>query len=59
MPLKVKSRREDHRYALPTDLGAEIEFDVSDGGRYRLQLLNISGACRRSVGRSARRGHIA
>ena len=42
MPLKVKNRREDHRYALPTDLGAEIAFDVPDGGHHRLPLLNIS-----------------
>ena len=39
MPLKVADKREDRRYTLPT--GAEIEFDVPDGGRYRLQLLNI------------------
>ncbi len=43
MPLRVKNIREARRYALPTDLGAEIEFDVPDGGRYRLPLLNISG----------------
>ena len=43
MPLKDKIRREDLRYALPTDLGAEIEFNVLDGGHYRLPLLDISG----------------
>ncbi len=43
MPLKVKNKRKDRRYALPTDLGAKIEFGVPDGGRYRLQLTNISG----------------
>jgi len=43
MPLKTKNRREDRRYALPTYLGAEIEFDSPDGGRYRLPLLEISG----------------
>ncbi len=42
MPLRVKNMREDRRYALPTDVGAEIEFDVPDGGHYRLPLLNIS-----------------
>ena len=41
MPLKVEVKRE-RRYSLPTDLGAEIEFDGPDGGRYRLPLLNIS-----------------
>ncbi len=41
MPLKVMRKRADRRYALPT--GAEIEFDVPDGGHYRLPLLNISG----------------
>jgi len=43
MPLKVKNKREDRRYALPTHLGAEIEFSCPDGGRYRLPLLEISG----------------
>ncbi len=43
MPLKVKNMREERRYSLPADLGAKIEFDVSDGGHYRFQLLNISG----------------
>ena len=43
MPRKIKNRREDLRYALPTDLGAEIEFDGPDGGSYRLPLLEISG----------------
>jgi hypothetical protein len=43
MPLKIKNRREDRRYALPTHLGAEIEFSSPDGGRYRLPLLEISG----------------
>lgn len=43
MPLKVKNKREDRRYSLPTYLGAEIEFDSPDGGRYRLPLLEISG----------------
>ncbi len=42
MPLRVKNRREDRRYALPTEVGAEIEFDLLDGGHYRLPLLNIS-----------------
>ncbi len=42
MPLKVKNKRGDRRYALPIDVGAEIEFDVPDGGHYRLPLLNIS-----------------
>ena len=42
MPLRVKNRRVERRYALPTDLGAEIEFDVPFGGHYRLPLLNIS-----------------
>ncbi len=41
MPLMVKNRREDRRYALPTDVGAEIEFDVPGGGHYRLPLRNI------------------
>ena len=41
MPLRVSNRRQDRRYALPTDVGAEIEFDVPDGGHYRLPLLNI------------------
>ena len=40
--LRVKNRREERRYSLPADLGAEIEFDVPDGGHYRLPLLNIS-----------------
>ena len=40
MPFSV--RREERRFVLPTDLGAEIEFDVPDGGHYRLPLLNIS-----------------
>ncbi len=43
MPLKIKNKRKDRRYALPADVGAEIEFDVLDGGHYRLPLLNISG----------------
>ncbi len=43
MPLKVKNIREARRYTLPTDLGAEIEFDGPDGGSYRLPLLEISG----------------
>lgn len=43
MPLKVKNKREDRQYALPTEVGAEIEFDVLDGGNYRFPLLNISG----------------
>ncbi len=43
MPLRVKNVRVERRYALPTDLGAEIEFDLPDGGHYRLPLLNISG----------------
>jgi hypothetical protein len=34
--------REDPRYALSKELGAEIEFNIPDGGRYRLPLLNIS-----------------
>ncbi len=42
MPLRVSNRRQDRRYALPTDVGAEIEFDVPDGGHHRLPLLNIS-----------------
>ncbi len=43
MPLlRVKNKRQERRYALPTDLGAEIEFDVPDRGHYRLPLLNIS-----------------
>ncbi len=42
MPLRVSNRRQDRRYALPTDGGAEIEFDVPDGGHHRLPLLNIS-----------------
>ena len=42
MPLRVKNIREARRYALPIDVGAEIEFDVPDGGHYRLPLLNIS-----------------
>jgi len=42
MPLKVKDMREDRRYALPIDVGAEIEFDVLEGGHYRLPLLNIN-----------------
>ncbi len=41
MPLKIKNKRKDRRYALPADVGAEIEFDVLDGGHYRLPLLNI------------------
>ncbi len=43
MPLRVKNKREDIRYAVPADVGAEIEFDVPGGGHYRLPLLNISG----------------
>ncbi len=43
MPLKIKNKRKDRRYALPTDVGAEIEFNLLDGGHYRLPLLNISG----------------
>ncbi len=43
MPLKDREKREERRYDLPTDLGAEIEFDAPDGGRYRLPLLEISG----------------
>ena len=43
MPLRAEDMREDRRYDLSSDLGAEIEFDVPDGGRYRLPLLNISG----------------
>ncbi len=43
MPLMVKNRREDRRYALPTNLGAEIEFDGPDGRCYRLPLLEVSG----------------
>ena len=43
MPLRVKNIREARRYALPIDVGAEIEFDVPDGGHYRLPLLNIGG----------------
>jgi hypothetical protein len=42
MPLRVKNVRAERRYALPTDLRAEIEFDVPDGGHYRLPLVNIS-----------------
>ncbi len=42
MPSRVKNVRAERRYALPPDLGAEIEFDVPDGGHYRLPLLNIS-----------------
>ncbi len=42
MPLRLKNVRVERRYALPKDLGAEIEFDVPDGGHYRLPLLNIS-----------------
>ncbi len=42
MPLKIKNKRKDRRYALPADVGAEIEFDVLDGGHYRLPLLNIT-----------------
>ena len=34
--------REDPRYALSKELGAEIEFNIPDGGRYRLPLLNLS-----------------
>ncbi len=44
MPLKIKNKRKDRRYALPTDVGAEIEFDVLDGGHYRLPLLSISSS---------------
>ncbi len=43
MPVKNKQRRADSRYALLTELGAEIEFDVPDGGRCRLQMLDVSG----------------
>ncbi len=42
MPLKVKNKREDRRYALPTEVGAEVEFDVLNGGHYHLPLLNIN-----------------
>ena len=43
MPLKIENKREDRRYALPADLGAEIEFEGPDGRCYRLPLLQISG----------------
>ena len=43
MPSRVKNKREDRRYALPTDVGAEIEFNLLDGGHHQLPLLNISG----------------
>ncbi len=43
MPLKIKNRREDLRYSLPKDLGAEIEFDGPDGTCHRLPLLEVSG----------------
>ncbi len=43
MPLKAKERRA-RRYALPADLGAEIEFDIPFGGHYRLRLFNISSS---------------
>ena len=42
MPIKVKNKRGDLRYAIPTDVGAEIEFDLLDDGHYRLPLLNIN-----------------
>ncbi len=41
MPLRV-NKREDRRYALPTEVGAEVEFDVLNGGHYHLPLLNIN-----------------
>ncbi len=42
MPLRFKNKRQDRRYVLPTDVGAEIEFDVLDGGHYRLPLVDIN-----------------
>lgn len=42
MPMKVKNKRVDRRYPLSKDWGAEIEFDVLEGGHYRLPLLNIN-----------------
>lgn len=42
MPMKVKNKRVDRRYPLSKDWGAEIEFDVLEGGHYRFPLLNIN-----------------
>ena len=40
---KEQQRRDDRRYDLLKELGAEIEFEVPGGERFRLPLLNISG----------------
>lgn len=42
MPRIIKNRRGDTRYGLPRDLGAEVEFEGTDGARHRLTLAEIS-----------------
>jgi hypothetical protein len=42
MPRIIKNRREEARYGLPRDLGAEVEIDGTDGAHHCLPLAEIS-----------------